>query len=87
MTLDELKTLVQNYTQNDETVFVSTINDFIKNAEERLLELVQINVFRKTSTGTSTSGNRFLKGPEDYLASFSLAAIDANGDYHYLDKI
>ena len=86
MTLDELKTLVQNYTQNDETVFVSTINDFIKNAEERLLELVQINVFRKTSTGTSTSGNRFLKGPEDYLASFSLAAIDANGDYHYLDK-
>ena len=54
MTLDELKTLVQNYTQNDETVFVSTINDFIKNAEERLLELVQINVFRKTSTGTST---------------------------------
>ena len=33
MTLDELKTLVQNYTQNDESVFVSTINDFIKNAE------------------------------------------------------
>lgn len=86
MTLDELKTLIQNYTQNDETVFVSTINDFIKNAEERLLELVQINVFRKTATGTSTSGNRFLKGPEDYLASFSLAVIDANGDYHYLDK-
>ena len=33
MTLDELKTLVQNYTQNDETVFVSTINDFIKNVK------------------------------------------------------
>ena len=43
-------------------------------------------MFRKTSTGTCSTGNRFLKGPADYLASFSLAAIDANGDYHYLDK-
>jgi len=86
MTLAELKSLIQNYTENNETTFVNSLDDFIKNAEERLLELVQINVFRKTSTGQSTAGNRFLKGPSDYLASFSLAAIDANGDYHYLDK-
>lgn len=86
MTLAQLKTLLQNYTQNAETTFVDTLDDFIKSAEERLLELVQINVFRKTSSGTSTSGNRFLKAPADYLASFSLAAIDSGGDYHYLDK-
>ncbi len=86
MTLAELKSLIQNYTENNETTFVNSLDDFIKNAEERLLELVQINVFRKTSTGQCTAGNRFLKGPSDYLASFSLAAIDANGDYHYLDK-
>ena len=86
MTLAELKTLIQNYTQNTEASFVSTLDDFILSAEERMLELVQVNVFRKTATGNVTTGNRFLKGPTDYLASFSLAVIDANGDYHYLDK-
>ena len=40
MTLTELKTLIQNYTQNTETTFVSTLDDFIKNTEERIFELV-----------------------------------------------
>ena len=39
MTLTELKTLIQNYVENEETTFVSTLNDFIVNAEDRLFEL------------------------------------------------
>ena len=86
MTLSELKTLIQNYTQNTETTFVATLDDFIKNTEERIFELVQFDFFRKNVTGTLTSGNTYLTTPTDYQTSFSLAVIDGNGDYHYLDK-
>ena len=40
MTLAELKTLIQNYVQNSETTFVNTLDDFIKNAEDRIFELI-----------------------------------------------
>ena len=42
MTLAELKTLIQNYTENEETTFVSTLNDFIISAEDRLFQLIQL---------------------------------------------
>ena len=86
MTLSELKTLIQNYVENSETTFVNTLDDFIKNAEDRIFELIQLNYFRKNVTGSLTAGNTYLTTPSDYQTSFSLAVIDANGDYHYLDK-
>ena len=33
MQLSELKTLIQNYLQNTETTFVSTLNDIIQNTK------------------------------------------------------
>tara|TARA_R100001129_G_scaffold99276_1_gene67775 strand:- start:1935 stop:2609 length:675 start_codon:yes stop_codon:yes gene_type:complete len=86
MTLAELKTLIQNYTENSETTFVNTLDDFIKNAENRIFDLVQFDFFRKNVTGSLTTGNTYLTTPTDYQLSFSLAVIDGNGDYHYLDK-
>jgi len=86
MTLAELKTLIQNYVENTETTFVATLDDMIKNTEERLFELIQFDFFRKNVTGTLTTGNTYLTAPTDYNLSFSLAVIDASGDYHYLEK-
>ena len=86
MTLAELKTLIQNYVENEETTFVNSLDDFIKNAEERIFELIQFDYFRKNVTGSLTTGNTYLTTPTDYQMSFSLAVIDARGDYHYLDK-
>ena len=87
MTLSELKTLIQNYTENEETTFVSTLNDFIVSAEDRLFQLIQLDYFRKNVTGNLTVGNTYLTAPSDFLMSFSLAVIDSNtNDYHYLDK-
>tara|TARA_R110002073_G_scaffold148389_2_gene301561 strand:+ start:725 stop:1399 length:675 start_codon:yes stop_codon:yes gene_type:complete len=86
MTLAELKTLIQNYVENEETTFVSTLNDFIINAEDRIFELIQLDYFRKNVTGNLTAGNTYLTAPSDFLSSFSLAVIDSNDDYHYLDK-
>ena len=56
MTLAELKTLIQNYVQNSETTFVNTLDDFIKNAEDRIFELIQLDYFRKNVTGVLTAG-------------------------------
>ena len=49
MTLTELKTLIQNYIENDETTFVNTLNDMIINTEERIAELIEFDYFRKKS--------------------------------------
>ena len=86
MTLAELKTLIQNYVENDETTFVSSLNDIIKNAEERIFELVQFDFFKKNVSGVLTTGNRFLTAPSDYVLSTYLAVIDGSGDYSYLEK-
>jgi hypothetical protein len=87
MTYSELSTLIQNYLNNDEATFVSTIADFVKNAEDRIFNLVQEDVFRKNVQGTVTAGNRFLTAPNDFLLTFSLAVIDSTtNDYHFLLK-
>jgi hypothetical protein len=87
MTYSELSTLIQNYLNNDEATFVSTIADFVKNAEDRIFNLVQEDVFRKNVQGTVTAGNRFLTAPSDFLLTFSLAVIDSTtNDYHFLLK-
>jgi hypothetical protein len=35
-------------------------------------------------TGNIQAGNKYLKAPDDYLATYSLAVIDASGNYEYL---
>ena len=86
MTLSELKTLIQNFVQSTETTFVNTLDDIIKNAEERIFELVQFDYFKKIQSGVLTTGNRFLTAPSDFILTNSLAVIDANNDYHFLLK-
>jgi len=39
---------------------------------------------RKNQTGNLTNGNKYLVYPTDFLYPFSLAVIDAAGDYTYL---
>ena len=86
MTLSELKTIIQNYVENDETTFVATLDDIIQIAENRISELIQFDYFRKNVTGNLTVGNTYLTTPSDFKMSFSLAIIDGDNDYHYLDK-
>jgi hypothetical protein len=39
---------------------------------------------RKNATASTTSGNKYLARPEDFLAPFSFAVVDGSGDYSYL---
>ena len=86
MTYTELYTLIQNYLDYNETTFNNTIPDFVKNAEDRIFNLVQEDFFRKNQIGSLTTGNRFLTCPNDFILSFSLAVIDSSSDYHFLEK-
>jgi hypothetical protein len=83
-TYSGLKTAIQNYLDNDETTFTSTLDTFIQQTEERILKSVQLPVFRKNSTGSGTSGNTYLATPTDYLSPYSLALIDGDSNYSYL---
>ena len=51
------------------------INTFIKQAEQRIYNSVQIPVQRKNVTGLTTTGNKYLNVPTDWLSTFSLAVI------------
>jgi len=86
MTYSELFTLIQNFTDNNESTFNTTIPDFVKNAEDRIFNLVQSDFFRKNQSGNLTTGNRFLTCPTDFVLSFSLAVIDGSSDYKFLQK-
>jgi|TARA_R100001510_G_C7626142_1_gene185976 hypothetical protein len=77
-TLATLKTAIQNYTENDETTFTSTLDTFIKNTEERILKNTHLDIFRKNVTGTMTSDSQFLAKPSDYLSTFSLSITSSS---------
>ena len=82
MTYDELVAAVTNYTEN--TVETSVMNTFITQAEQRIYNTVQFPSLRKNVTGVTASGNKYLSCPGDFLSTFSLAVIDADGNYEYL---
>ena len=99
MNYQELFSQIQTYTENqfpDTFVQVTTggsqtnvnaitqINTFIQQAEARIYNTVQIPSLRRNVTGTCTANNKYLACPNDYLSSYSIAVIDADGNYEYL---
>ena len=83
-TYSGLKTSIQNYMDNSETTFVNTLDTFIQEAENRIFNTIELNVFRKNVTGTAASGNAYLSAPTDFVAPLSLAVLDSSNNYTYL---
>ncbi len=78
---------VQDYTQNDEATFVAELPNIVKQVEDRIYHMVQLPALRKTQLGNLTASNRFLSTPTDFISVFSLAVVDASGNYvHLLNK-
>ena len=84
MNFQQLSEAIQAYTESTEQLFVQNIPNFVQLCEERIYNAVQIPAIRKNVIGNFTSGDSYLALPSDYLASFSLAVIDATGNYTYL---
>jgi hypothetical protein len=57
---------------------------FVQQAEQRIYNSIQFPALRKNVTGSSTVNNKYLATPVDWLATFSLARINADGSYEYL---
>jgi hypothetical protein len=84
MNYTQLVQSIQDYTQNEETSFVSNIPNFVQQAEERINRSIMLPELRKNATASTTKDNKYLARPSDFLAVFSLAVIDGDGDYTYL---
>jgi hypothetical protein len=82
MNYTQLVNEIQSYTEN--TFQTVDINTFISQAEQRIYNSVQLPALRKNVTGTTTSGNKYLAMPTNWLATFSLAIINASNEYTYL---
>jgi len=79
-----LSAAIQSYTENYETDFVTNIPVFVAQAEQRIYNMVQFPSLRKNMTGVVSTTTPYLSAPSDYLATYSLAVIDASGNYEYL---
>ena len=84
MNYSELVQAIQDYTQNEETSFVSNIPLFVQQAEERINRSIMIPELRKNATAATTNGNQYVARPIDFLSVFSFAVVDGSGDYNYL---
>jgi hypothetical protein len=76
-------------TANIEDICVQTFTAdqlamFTQQAEQKIYTTVDLPAFRKNQTGSLTSGNKYLTMPTGMLYVYSLAVIDAGGDYYYL---
>jgi hypothetical protein len=83
MTYTELVTLVADYCEN--TFPTVDMDAFIRQAEQRIYNTVQIANLRKNVTGTITANNKYLSCPDDFLSAYSLALYPVGGgEYLYL---
>tara|TARA_R110000796_G_scaffold10231_6_gene34207 strand:- start:767 stop:1435 length:669 start_codon:yes stop_codon:yes gene_type:complete len=82
MNYAELTAAIQNYTENEFSESVLAI--FVKQAEQRIYNTVQFPSLRKNVTGATSINNKYISTPIDFLATYSLAVIDASGNYEYL---
>jgi hypothetical protein len=73
-------------TAGSDTSFTSKeqIDTFIRQAEQRIYNSVQFPAIRKNVTGPVTTNNKYLSSPSDFLAVYSMAVIDGDGEYTYL---
>ena len=75
---------IEAYTENVSSDFTTQLPVFVRQAEQRIYNAVQFPSLRKNVTGTTTANNKYLQCPSDFLSAYSMAAIDASGNYEYL---
>jgi hypothetical protein len=90
MNYTELSARIQAYCENEfpasagNLTSAEQIATFVQQAEERIYNSVQFPALRKNVTGTLTASNKYLSCPNDFLAVYSIAVIQADGSYEYL---
>jgi len=85
-TYTTLKSAIQDYTDNSEFVFLKNMPNFVKAAEDRIFEAVDLEYFRKNVTSAMTASDQFLSVPDDLLAVFSLQITTSGSENFLLQK-
>ena len=76
MNYAQLVTAVSDYCEN--SFPTDDMNTFIRQAEQRIYNTVQVANLRKNMTGTLQTGNKYLSAPDDFLSTYSLAIYPYN---------
>lgn len=84
MNYTELTQAIKDYMENDETTFVNSIPTFVKNAERFIYNSVRLPALRKNVTASTTTSNKYLSSPTDFLAVFEIAVVNTDGTYEFL---
>jgi hypothetical protein len=98
MNYSTLFTTIKGYLENDfpATAFTDSIggsvsftsaeqiNTFITQAEKRIYNTVLFPALRSNVTGTTSTNNKYLNCPGDFLAVYSMAVVDGTGAYEFL---
>ena len=98
MNYSTLFTTIKGYLENDfpATAFTGStggsvsftsaeqINTFITQAEKRIYNTVLFPALRSNVTGTTSTNNKYLNCPGDFLAVYSMAVVDGTGAYEFL---
>lgn len=84
MNYTQLTAAICDYTQNFEQDFVANIPVFVQQAEQRIFNTVQFPSIRKNVMGVTSTNNKYLSCPNDFLAVYSLAVVDNTGNYEFL---
>ena len=84
MNYTQLEAAICDYTQNFDQDFIDNIPVFVQQAEQRIFNTVQFPSIRKNVMGVTSTNNKYLSCPNDFLAVYSLAVVDALGNYEFL---
>ena len=82
MNYTELKTNIQDICEHSFTD--GQLAMFTEQAEQKIYNTVQIPALRRNVTGSVTTNNKYLSVPTDFLYTYSLALVDASGEYRYM---
>ncbi len=93
MNFSTLSSSIQAYVENDFPASVGSgsltsaqqIATFVTQAEQRIYNTVQLLALRKISTVATVNGTSTVSAPADWLATYSLAALDpVTGQYSFM---
>ena len=77
-TYAQLKTAIQDFCENTETSFVTNLPLFIRAAEDRIFQSVDLSYFKKNASSSLSQNDPYLSVPSDFLTPFSLHITTAN---------
>lgn len=86
MNYTELVALVQNTVENSESSFVAAIPGFVRAAEQRVYNEVELPATNYNQTSTLTASNRFVSIPAAFISVNEVQVVDSGVNYYLEPK-